>query len=374
MDNFERKAIGRYLIKLLPNLDMDAYEFEELTEKIIKEYKIKKSEVPQMPQSKYGRIGKKDRIFYLNNLSKLIKKNLNKIEDEEGIFKIQLDYIKDICSLNDNQYEFLLFKGLLIRTELGDSLYESMNKPVFNTFCREYLKLDNISQKQLKKELLEKGIVDDADGRANEPRLNNQITDIIIDKRINTYEKIKNTLIGKCEKSELKWNDFNHYKTERETVLNILKSAVKNKTKGINILLYGDVGTGKTQFAKMIANKAGISEYQVLFERRNREEASYKERIVDLYAKQTILEKLDNSCLLFDEAEDVFNGHYSSKAYINNILDNTPVPVFWTTNDIYHVDPAILRRMTYSVEFEKLTDDNRLSIWKRIFYAICHSS
>ena len=56
----------------------------------------------------------------------------------------------------------------------------------------------------------------------------------------------------------------------------------------------------------------------------------------------------------------------ASKAYLNTLIEETPIPIFWTTNNIYDVDPAFLRRMTYTVEFEKLTDDIRLNIWKRV--------
>ena len=56
----------------------------------------------------------------------------------------------------------------------------------------------------------------------------------------------------------------------------------------------------------------------------------------------------------------------ASKAYLNTLIEETPVPIFWTTNNIYDVDPAFLRRMTYSIPFEKLTDEIRLNIWKRV--------
>ena len=53
------------------------------------------------------------------------------------------------------------------------------------------------------------------------------------------------------------------------------------------------------------------------------------------------------------------------EGYLNKILETTPVPVIWTTNNIQDVDPAFLRRMTYSVEFEKLTDKAKFNIWNK---------
>ena len=56
----------------------------------------------------------------------------------------------------------------------------------------------------------------------------------------------------------------------------------------------------------------------------------------------------------------------SSKGYLNKALETMSVPVIWTTNNIFDVDPAFLRRMTYAIEFEKLSEENRLKIWKKI--------
>ncbi|MBP3924742.1 ATP-binding protein [bacterium] len=176
--------------------------------------------------------------------------------------------------------------------------------------------------------------------------------------------------MGKNQKSELCWKDFEHIEKERDIAFNILTLAVQTQAKGINILLYGSVGTGKTQLAKLLANKAKVDMYSVSAEFMDKE-ASRKDRLSDLASKQTILAKTNNSCILFDEAEDVMNRGFTefgsaSKAYLNTLLEETPVPIFWTTNNIYTVDPAFLRRMTYTIEFEKLTDDIRLNIWKKV--------
>ena len=38
----------------------------------------------------------------------------------------------------------------------------------------------------------------------------------------------------------------------------------------------------------------------------------------------------------------------------------------WTTNNIYDVNPAFLRRMTYCIKFEKHSEDSRLNICNRV--------
>ena len=88
------------------------------------------------------------------------------------------------------------------------------------------------------------------------------------------------------------------------------------------------------------------------------------------YPDETLLELSENSCILFDEAEDVMNRGFSdfgkaSKGYLNQVIEKTPVPIIWTTNNILDVDPAVLRRMTYTIEFEKLSENARLNIWEK---------
>lgn len=249
-----------------------------------------------------------------------------------------------------------------------DHFYSCETK-IFPIFGIKVLKLKNWETSQISKQLVAKGIFIKRGIYDEKVFLNSKTMQIMSDNKIKTNKQIKNILLGSNLKSDLKWNDFDYLKKERDISLNILTSAVNNKTKGINILLFGSVGTGKTQFSKLVANKAKIDIYSVSAEIMDKE-ATRTDRLNDLVSKQTILSKMDNSCILFDEAEDVMNRGFSefgsaSKAYLNTLIEETPVPIIWTTNNIYNVDPAFLRRMTYTIEFEKLSEDVRLNIWKR---------
>ena len=89
----------------------------------------------------------------------------------------------------------------------------------------------------------------------------------------NTVEKITATLLGEPEKSTLTLNDFSHIKDRQEKVLKILKSVVKTNAKGVNILLHGHVGTGKSEFSRLIANVSNVPLYAVKTEDSYGEEA-----------------------------------------------------------------------------------------------------
>ena len=166
----------------------------------------------------------------------------------------------------------------------------------------------------------------------------------------NSSTKIMNTILGKTQKSKLCKKDYSHKQKDFETVAKILSSAIEQNKTGINILLYGGVGTGKTEFAKLVCNSAKIPVYEVKTVDSDFEETTRRERLVDLYSKQYVLANTRKSCILFDEAEDVMNRGFggngeASKGYLNDLLDKVSVPVIWTTNNIYDVDPAFLRRM-----------------------------
>ena len=274
---------------------------------------------------------------------------LSKIEHEilqYYILQSTVPYINDIISLITGSFNVFELLGTSI---LGVKLW---------------------AVNQIRRRMIKKGIFIKQGFNDNIVSLNMKILEIFENPEIKTQTQVKNILLGKNQKSELSWKDFDHLNKERNITLNILTSAIENNTKGINILLYGAVGTGKTQFAKVIANKAKIDMYAVSAEFMDKE-ATRKDRLSDLASKQTVLSRVERICILFDEAEDVMNRGFTefgnaSKAYLNTLIEETPVPIFWTTNNIYDVDPAFLRRMTYSIPFEKLTDEIRLNIWKRV--------
>ena len=80
-------------------------------------------------------------------------------------------------------------------------------------------------------------------------------------------------------------------------------------------------------------------------------------RLAQLRIKTSLLSKLSQpAVILFDEMEDVIeNGRFFqkrtiSKVYLNRLLEENATPIVWTTNSIEHIDPAVLRRMSYIIE------------------------
>ena len=66
-------------------------------------------------------------------------------------------------------------------------------------------------------------------------------------------EAIEQTLIGQRQSARLQNDDYAHVATARDFVARLLRGALRDGSTGINILLHGAPGTGKTEFCRMIA-------------------------------------------------------------------------------------------------------------------------
>ena len=75
---------------------------------------------------------------------------------------------------------------------------------------------------------------------------------------IDTNKNILSYFYDIEKKSKLKISSFQAYQSDVENVKKILQNSIKQKIKGINILLYGPPGTGKTEFAKSLAREISV--------------------------------------------------------------------------------------------------------------------
>ncbi|MBQ4493900.1 MAG: ATP-binding protein, partial [Elusimicrobiaceae bacterium] len=135
--------------------------------------------------------------------------------------------------------------------------------------------------------------------------------------------------------------------------------------KGINILLYGAPGNGKTEFAKMLATQNQKDFYAIGERERGEEERNY--RLQALYRSLRAVNKNKSCFLLFDEAEDIFsNGNTRcNKVQINRLLEDNPCPIIWTTNNIEFMDRAFVRRFTLAIHFKTPPVEIRKKIWNK---------
>lgn len=221
--------------------------------------------------------------------------------------------------------------------------------------------------------LRESGLLrfDQKSGVAVLPRLlfhARQATDKCLDAR--------SALLGEQQVATLTLHDFEHLGRDVEQILGILRGALKARAKGVAVLIHGDVGTGKTELAKTLAAALAMPLYAV--GEMNEEDGSEPtrwDRLADLQVAQKLLAAAEPALLLVDESEDIFGDagglmalfggrrNVSSRAYVHRMLENAPVPVILTANDIRAFGPAVLRRMTAVVEVRVPPSNVRARIW-----------
>ena len=168
----------------------------------------------------------------------------------------------------------------------------------------------------------------------------------------------------------------------RDHIEKLIKGALSTGTPGVNILVCGPPGTGKTEFCKTLAARLGTHLYSIGEEDDSGDEPKRKERLQELRLAQRLLAPSRGSILLFDEMEDILSDPRSgwmpfspngfsylrssgSKVFLNRILECTPVPTLWTSNAAREICQTVLRRMTFTLELRKPPCRVREHIWRR---------
>ncbi|TYO99673.1 SpoVK/Ycf46/Vps4 family AAA+-type ATPase [Geothermobacter ehrlichii] len=196
------------------------------------------------------------------------------------------------------------------------------------------------------------------------------------EKSLADCEDILSCLLGHVEQASLEWSDYDHIALERDRLARFLKQAVARRLKGINVLLYGPVGTGKTEFSKTLAAQLGFSLYALGEQDEQGEEPTRHERISSLQVMQNLLRFQQKSLLLFDEMDDLLENagaatfipgekNSGSKVFIHRLLEDNPVPVIWTINRVSNLTPSIIRRMSFAIEMKNPPLALRQRVWQR---------
>jgi SpoVK/Ycf46/Vps4 family AAA+-type ATPase len=186
-----------------------------------------------------------------------------------------------------------------------------------------------------------------------------------------------------AEPAALGLSDFPHLADDARYLAALIGAACKTQTElGINVLIYGPPGTGKTQFARAIAATAACELYEVECIDKDGSSLSGRDRYRSLQVSQAFLKGRAGTAILFDEVEDVFPPagreltnlfgqddarapSVGGKAWVNQTLEQNPVPTLWISNAIGQIDPAYLRRFQFHVEMKAPPPEVREAITRR---------
>ncbi|HOT30421.1 MAG TPA: AAA family ATPase [Candidatus Ozemobacteraceae bacterium] len=171
--------------------------------------------------------------------------------------------------------------------------------------------------------------------------------------------------------------------TDVEAIRTIL--ANRSPKTGVNILLAGPPGTGKTETVHALARELGLSLYEVASMPNTRNDdgdtagANGMFRMRGLVACRNSIGSYDDGAILIDEADALIGsgrpdgllgslfgtfGSTVGKAITNDALDSAVCPQFWVVNSLNGIDPSTRRRFDYAVRYERSTPKDRLMIWE----------
>jgi SpoVK/Ycf46/Vps4 family AAA+-type ATPase len=177
--------------------------------------------------------------------------------------------------------------------------------------------------------------------------------------------------------SSLSEQAYEHNRTNLAVCKGLLKEATEQRMVGVNILIYGKPGTGKTEFARLLATELDLQLMEICSSTLSgapvapiRRVRNY--RIAQAFFKQT------PAAILFDECEEVLGSVSLSdrsddeaivpqKSWINQILESNIVPTIWIANSIRQFDEAYLRRFSVCFEMPLPTQDQREQMLAKTF-------
>lgn len=157
----------------------------------------------------------------------------------------------------------------------------------------------------------------------------------------------------------LGWSSFAHMGQLPSLALSYLRQAIAMKKPGVNIILHGVPGTGKSEFSRALAHELNIESFEVASQDEDGDPLDGPRRLQALRVLQGF--SAARPCLLvFDEIEDIFPRPHPIlgkpsmrfKGWINRVLEKNPNPCIWITNAIEALDPAVVRRFDLAIEIK----------------------
>jgi transitional endoplasmic reticulum ATPase len=187
-------------------------------------------------------------------------------------------------------------------------------------------------------------------------------------------ESLISSFVNMSPAARLGLKDFTHLQADLDILVPLLEQALVTQTPGVNILVFGSPGVGKTELGRALAGAIGTPLYQVPNQTVDGEGIGGVRRLSCFLLAQNVLSRRENCVLLFDEVEDVFPPEQSwlydedakattrDKGWFNQVLETNAVPALWLCNNTQRMDPAFLRRFKYVVEVPQPSYQVRLSI------------
>lgn len=188
-----------------------------------------------------------------------------------------------------------------------------------------------------------------------------------------TKKDIEALFFSQAPTSELTLDDYQHIPEIGETLVPYLRYTLSHARPGVNVLLYGAPGTGKTQLTRALGQVLSTPVFEIV-NHSVKEVRNSRDSVDCLHAWEianSFVDEKSPALFVLDESEDIFLSGLSfyngspireNKAEINHLLESNIHPTLWLTNSLRGMDSAMLRRFDLVIEVTQPTVEQRLVI------------
>lgn len=192
--------------------------------------------------------------------------------------------------------------------------------------------------------------------------------------RITSIDDLFGAFLHASPLATLSQEDFAHLRPNLDFVTSLVREAIDSKRSGVNVLLYGPPGTGKTELARTLASELRAPLFEVSSVDEGGAPIDPRARLAGSATAQCMLSGR-RALLVFDEIDSIFNDGSdffgkpttaeSSKAWVNNLLEQNQIPTIWIANRIWNMDPAFIRRFDLVIKLDPPPMRQRLQLLER---------
>lgn len=176
------------------------------------------------------------------------------------------------------------------------------------------------------------------------------------------------TLVRPAPPAKLSQSAWPHLRDLLPSWLGVLGEALSTRTLGVNVLIHGTPGTGKTELCRTLAAALGAELLELNAEDHDGDPLSESRLLSAVRLTQRALGQRTNTLLLVDEADgllpvshgfDPFIGARrrdptrSHKSWLVDLLETNPMPTLWVANELDGVHSALLRRFDLVLQLDE---------------------
>ena len=194
-----------------------------------------------------------------------------------------------------------------------------------------------------------------------------RLADQLLSEETETNDILRHVLAPSAKPGQ-NLNDFQHLGKTLTLLQHYIKGASSQPKPGMNILIHGEPGTGKTQLALTMMNECGLPLYEPNFQPQ-RDRMSRSTSRLSLYRCAQMLMQPGDGWILMDEADHLFETPLLrardpdlAKPAIVNLLESNPLPTIWIVNHPDRIDPAYIRRFDLVLPVNTPPQHQRLKI------------